>query len=110
MHARQIAGEGPHRPFIDSVAAMIASLSGRAREAINLGETAHALRPDFSAPLRYLLASYISVGDLERARLTALRLRELEPDFDMSLLAEPEYPAETLRRSGLLDVKNLPKL
>lgn len=110
VHAREIAGEGAHRPFVDGVAAMVASLSGHGRESISIGETVHALRPDFAAPLRYLLASYLATGDIERARLTALRLRELEPDFDTSLLAEPDYPVEPLRRSGILDLKKLPKL
>ncbi len=108
--ARQMAGEGPHRPFIDALMTAAASLTGRADEAIAMGETSHALRPDFAAPLRYLLASYVSVGDMERARMTALRLRNIEPDFEPWMFVEPEYPVEPIRRSGLIDVRKMPEL
>ena len=96
--------------FLDSIGAMIASLTGHTDEAIVLGETVHTLHPGFAPPLRYLIASYLSSGDHERARLTALRLRALEPDFDTSLFAEPDYPVEPLRRSGLLNLKAIPRL
>lgn len=109
-HARRIAGEGPYRDYIDGIYAFAATLTRRTGEAISVGETVHAMRPDFAAALRYLLASYVSAEDYERAGLTALRLRDIEPDFDVSLLAEPEYPVEPLRRSSIVDVRKLPKL
>ena len=75
-----------------------------------MGETSNALRPDFAAPLRYLIASYVASGEVDRARMTALRLRKIEPDFEISLLLETDYPAESIRRSGVLDLKKLPNL
>ncbi len=104
-HARQIAGEGPYRHFLDTALTFAASLTGRTEEATLVGETAHAMRPDYAASLRYLLATYVSSGDVERARLTVERLRRIEPDFEPSLLLEPDYPAEPIRRSGLIDLR-----
>ena len=108
--ARAIAGEGPHRGFIDALMTAAAALSGRHDVAIPIGETSNALRPDFAATLRYLIASYVASGEVDRARMTALRLRKIEPDFEMSLLLETDYPAESIRRSGVLDLKKLPNL
>lgn len=109
-HARRIAGEGPYRDFIDGITALTACMTGRFDEAIRIGETINARRPVFAPPLRYLIASYLLVDDYERAHLTAQRLRQIEPDFETSFLADPEYPVEPLRRSGLIDMRKVPLL
>lgn len=109
-HARQIAGEGPYRDFIDGLTALTACMTGRFDEAIMIGETIHARRPVFAPPLRYLIASYLLVNDHERAHMTAQRLRQIEPDFETRFLADPSYPVEPLRRSGLIDMRKVPLL
>ncbi|AUH35009.1 hypothetical protein [Paracoccus tegillarcae] len=109
-YARRIAGEGPARDFVDGIVALTACMASRFDEAIKMGETINARRPVFAPPLRYLIASYLLAEDYERAHLTVHRLRELEPDFETRLLADPEYPVEPLRRSGLIDVRKVPLL
>lgn len=109
-HARRIAGEGPYRDFIDGVCAMASCLTARFDDAILLAETISVRRPTFAAPLRYLITSYLLKDDQARAEMTILRLKEIEPDFEMRLLSEPEYPMEPLRRSGLIDLRSLPMM
>ncbi|GHC64240.1 SARP family transcriptional regulator [Neogemmobacter tilapiae] len=63
---------------------------------------AHA--PDNRPSLRFLAALRYRRGD-EAGTVDALsRLRALEPDFTLDLMASPDYPVTTLRRMGLLDV------
>jgi hypothetical protein len=106
-HARSISGQGPHSLMIDSLTVFSGVLAGRAEDVLPVGQTLSALKPDYSAPLRYMLAGYFSLGDEVRARMILERLRVIEPGFELSHFAEPEYPVEALRRSNLIDVNRL---
>lgn len=108
--ARSIAGEGPHRAFIDVLTTTIGTLTGHANEVASIGETVVALRPDYVAPQRYQIVNYLLVGDHDRARLALQRLKSVEPDFELGLFREPNYPVDPLRRAAVLDLKTLPKL
>ena len=110
LTARQISGEGPYRHMVDFFASMAAMLSGDFVRGIALSETVNALAPDFAPALRYLLAGYILERDFDRAEDALNRLCHLEPDFELRLFAEPEYPVPALRRTGLLDISRLPAL
>ncbi len=110
LRARAISGEGPYRHLVDCVTCIAAILSGHVDEGISIGETVNAVSPEFRPALRYLLVAYISKGDYERARSALERLRKLEPGFELSDFADPDYPVPALRISGLLDLDNLPKL
>ncbi len=70
--------------------------------AIAAAERAALLAPTSRPPLRHLYALRLRAGDRMGARQALLLLRKLEPDFSLSMLREvPEYPAATLRSTGL---------
>lgn len=105
--AREMAGEGPYRHFVDFFAGMSASVTGRLEEGITILEAAHELTPDFLPPLRYLMATYLITGDMEAASRVADKLKQFEPDFDPGHFSEPEYP---MRKTGAIEAKLLKKL
>jgi len=71
-------------------------------------ESAIALAPSFKPPMRHLYALDIEAGRLSRARKLLAKLRVNEPDFSLRMIREvPEYPAATLRQSGLLENRDI---
>ncbi len=108
--AHSISGEGPYRHLVDGVLSAAAILSGRLDEGIQVGETLHAMTPDLAPALRFLIAAYLKKGDYSKAEDAIQRLRKLEPDFQLSHFAEPDYPVPALRNANLLDLKALPKI
>lgn len=63
--------------------------------------------PSYAPPLRFLSAIYHYTGDQDRALEVEMRLRTREPGFNVGQLKDDGYPAETVRKAGLL--KALPK-
>ena len=108
--ARETAGEAPYRYLIDCYSCIAEMLSGDLQAAIRFGRTSLNYAPDFAPTLRYLLATHLNAGDTEAAEKTLERLRALEPDFEIPLLAEPEYPVPLMRKYSILDLGRLPKL
>ncbi len=82
----------------------VAAISdGRFKEAATAAERAAILAPDSRPPLRHLYALKLHLGDIIGAREVLMSLRRLEPDFSLSHIREnPEYPADTLRKCGLI--------
>jgi hypothetical protein len=77
---------------------------GQLQQAEESAAAALAHAPDNRPSLRFLAALRYRRGD-EAGTVDALsRLRALEPDFTLDLMASPDYPVTTLRRMGLLDV------
>jgi hypothetical protein len=75
---------------------------GNFRMATLHAESALALAPSFRPPLRHLYALDLEAGRTSRARRLLTQLRQEDPDFSMRMIREtPEYPASTLRGSGL---------
>lgn len=67
-------------------------------------ETSAALSPRFRPPLRYLLATYVRLGDFDRANRALDRLKKLEGDFTLDqFLLDEGYPISLARRQGLLN-------
>ncbi len=64
--------------------------------------TAHAFAPTNHAALRFLGALRSARGDDEGAANSFAKLRLLEPGFEPAFLANPNYPAGTLRAAGLI--------
>lgn len=76
--------------------------AGNFRLATLHAESALALAPSFRPPLRHLYALDLEAGRTSRARRLLAQLRQEDPDFSMRMIREtPEYPASTLRGSGL---------
>lgn len=82
----------------------VAAISdGRFKEAAIAAERAAILAPDSRPPLRHLYALKLHLGDFIGAREVLISLRRLEPNFSLSHIREnPDYPADTLRKCGLI--------
>lgn len=104
LHARRIAGTGPHRYLVDTLCFIASAASGRLDDALALAESTHQQVTDYAPPLRYLSLLYRHRNDEARAAGTDRLLRGIEPDFSPELMRERSYPMRALRRSGLLNL------
>lgn len=64
----------------------------------------HELAPENRPALRFLSALLFHSGDYEGARQALLKLKRLEPDFSLDLMANDGYPVDSLRAAGLLGI------
>ncbi|QPH54509.1 hypothetical protein [Pontivivens ytuae] len=85
----------------------------KAYTAIGINDAAGALRwakaaiqraPDLRAAHRVVAALQYADGNVKEAEASLLRLRTLEPDFSLDLMASDSYPVDSLRKAGLLSV------
>ncbi|MGL4319539.1 MAG: tetratricopeptide repeat protein [Paracoccaceae bacterium] len=84
---------------------LAATQMGDYETAISCFEAARARAPHFRAPLRHLIFLYLQRGQPENAQRALANLRRIEPDFSLDLIRDdPNYPAGTLRRAGLLSL------
>ncbi len=90
----------PYRYCIYTTCAMAAAINERYREAANYGELATQEKPTFTAALRYLTAAQSLAGDAEAARLSFEKLVEIEPDFNVGLLHDENYPVAPIGETG----------
>lgn len=91
------------RFFFEFFCCMAATGNKDYSTAIKHGEAAFYLKPDFRAPLRYLLVLYKATGQAEKFSKAYDQMRELEPGFEFSQILEDWYPAHTLRRLSIID-------
>lgn len=77
---------------------------GQLEEARRLALSAHRKMPVYRPALRYLVALNMLLGAEEEVAHYTARLRQMEPDFTQKMLLQPNYPVETLRRLGLVEV------
>lgn len=84
----------------------VAAISdGRFREAATAAERAAILAPESRPPLRHLYALKLQLGDFTGAQEILKTLRRLEPEFSLSHIRQnPDYPADTLRKCGLVNL------
>ena len=92
----------PYRYCIYTTCAMAAAINKRYREAAHFGELATQERPTFTAALRYLTAAQSLAGDTEAAQLSYQKLIEIEPDFNVGLLNDENYPVADIGETGNL--------
>ena len=64
-------------------------------------EAAHYRAPNYRAAMRHLAYLYLEAGSPEKAARVLKALLRMEPDFTAASILNPDYPANTLRRSGL---------
>lgn len=84
--------------------AIAATRIGDLRSAERYFATTHGYAPENRPALRFLSAIRYELGD-EAGALSALtKLKKLEPDFTLELMASDSYPVDSLRRVGLLKV------
>jgi tetratricopeptide (TPR) repeat protein len=65
---------------------------------------AHGYAPDCRPALRFLAALRYRAGDIAGAEQALRKLRAIEPDFSLELMADREYPVASLRATGLTEV------
>jgi tetratricopeptide (TPR) repeat protein len=111
LHGLRLARGLPNPSIWLMRCAVTAVRSGRYDEASRFAGLAHELSPRFKPPLRFLSALRFNAGDEAGTRRALLELKDLEPDFTLTLMEREDYPATTLQatplikvtRSGLLD-------
>ncbi len=88
----------------ESLSGLAALSAGHHSAAIAHYEAAHYRAPSFRSPMRHLLFLYMASGEETKAQRVLKNLVRAEPDFTIDRVkTDPDYPAATLRRSGLLD-------
>ena len=84
--------------------AITAIRTGDFDDALRHAAVAHGYAPDFRPALRVLSALRFRQGDQHGTVEALEKLKALEPDFSLSLMASAEYPVATLRDANLLEV------
>lgn len=84
--------------------ALAALRLGRFDEALGLADAASGFAPEFRPALRTIAALKYHFGDEAGAEAALRRLKQLEPDFSLHLMASDSYPVATLRTAGLLGI------
>ncbi len=88
----------------ESLSGLAALSAGQHSAAIAHYEAAHYRAPSFRSPMRHLLFLYLAAGEEAKAQRVLTSLLRAEPDFSIDRVRnDPDYPAATLRRSGLID-------
>ncbi|MDO5631924.1 MAG: SARP family transcriptional regulator [Paracoccus sp. (in: a-proteobacteria)] len=64
----------------------------------------HQMAPDNRPALRFLAALLYHNGDHEGARQALIKLKQIEPDFSLDLMASDGYPVDSLRNAGMLAI------
>lgn len=81
---------------------MAAAINQRYEEAARYGDLATQEKPTFTAALRYLTAAQSLAGDADGARASYRKLLEIEPDFNVGLLHDENYPVAPIGETGNL--------
>jgi tetratricopeptide (TPR) repeat protein len=88
----------------ESLSGLAALSAGQHSAAIAHYEAAHYRAPNFRSPMRHLLFLYLAAGEEAKAQRVLRNLLRAEPDFTMDRIRhDADYPAATLRRSGLIE-------
>lgn len=82
---------------------MSSFMSGRYDEAVRYGYLANAMKPTFTANLRYLIAALVKMEDMTRALEVFEMLVKVEPDVIMMPFESESYPIAGITRSSVTD-------
>lgn len=77
---------------------------GNEKEALRYAKMAHGTAPNFRPALRVIAALSYREHDEDVAVKHLNLLRLAEPDFTLDLMAEPDYPVDSLRKAGALGI------
>lgn len=103
QRARLIASNSVHRHWWDMFCCLTEIATGQFAQAKISAQNAHKRAPLFKPPLRHLYALHLKADDRTAAAVTLEKLHLIEPQFSMDFLrTTPEYPAATLRNTGLI--------
>ncbi len=88
----------------EAMAGLAALRGGQNAAAMAHYESAHYRAPGFRAAMRHLLFLYLWCGEREKAARVYKGLLRAESDFTVErMMNDLDYPATTLRKSGLLE-------
>lgn len=87
----------------EALSGLAALRGGALQKAVAHYEAACYRAPDFRAAMRPLLYLYLEAGQPDKAARMLKALLRAEPDFSPDLVLRDDYPAVTLRRSGLAE-------
>lgn len=105
VRGRRLSALSPHRFWWNNQQFGASLVLGRLEEALHFCELAHAENPGFRPPLRYLIGLYAHNKRFDEAMDASLRLKDIEPDFEVvQLLKDKSYPASLLHRAPGLDI------
>ena len=107
----QLSPLDPIRYFYDSLAATAALAAEDFEEARRLAKRSLRANRSHTSTLRALIIAAVELGDINEARLTMTRLRQLEPELTVSgfLLRSPSSDFDTgIRWSNALRAAGLP--
>ena len=108
VKAQRLANESALKSWADFQRSLTAAVTRRFEEAKAFGASSHAFAPHFRPPLRYLIALHARSGNVEAGSRAARKLRSLEQDFTVDrLCTDPTYPVSMMRRSNLVEMRNL---
>lgn len=101
--AVRLSQNGRSSYFFHHFACMAAVSNGSYDEALAHANQSLELMPGFASPLRYkIVLDKVLGNDLEHYEAVDC-LRDLEEDFSVGRLLEPDYPVNTLRRLPLIE-------
>ncbi|MES2667759.1 MAG: hypothetical protein V4712_16855 [Pseudomonadota bacterium] len=99
----EIAARTSYVHWWESLSGLAAIRAGMYDVATAHCEAAHYRSPTFRGAMRPLLFLYLAAGAREKAARVLRNLQRAEPDFSLALIRDdPDYPAMTLRRAGLI--------
>ena len=77
---------------------------GNEKEALRYAKMAHGTAPNFRPALRIIAALSFREQNEDAAIKHLNLLRLVEPDFTLDLMAQPDYPVDSLRKAGALNI------
>jgi tetratricopeptide (TPR) repeat protein len=96
-----IASRTPIGHWWEALAGLAALRGGQIGPAIAHYESAFYRAPNFRAAMRHLAYLYLEAADTKKTERVLRALLRAEPEFSPATLLDADYPAVTLRSSGL---------
>jgi tetratricopeptide (TPR) repeat protein len=104
LRALAFAVGQPNQAWWTMLCCVTATRAGAHDDALRFARVTHEIAPSFRPPLRFMAALLYRARDEAGAAEALRKLKALEPDFSLELMAEDTYPVRTLRECGLLDI------
>ncbi|WP_208353856.1 tetratricopeptide repeat protein [Pseudaestuariivita rosea] len=89
--ANYLGAYSPISYTYETTLAMAATMQGRHREAIAYAKNALAKQPRFIAAMRYLIANYGHLGEIDKAKRAYEKLIAIDPDFQSELTQKERF-------------------
>ena len=99
----KLAQSSWHSAMLEAIAGSSSLLDHDIPSARQHSLSSHSASQSFAPPLRFLSAIFCHDGQFAKAKEMADKLRLREPDFSLEHLADEGYPANSLRKAGLLE-------